>query len=158
MIDVIVFLMIPALLGVLGWSVGTINQTLHERRLDAAEAAYRHIPISDLKTPSPHIAGRDARVVVGSVVLCSDYFRTFSSRLRRLIGGEMGFYRRLMERGRREAIARMMEQAKALDAAAVINLRLETSSLAGLAEKSNPTPQVEVIAYGTAVLEQRQRD
>ena len=54
-----------------------------------------------------------------------------------------------MERGRREAILRMKEDARKAGYDAVINVRLETSRLADA--DGARTAGVEVIAYGTGL-------
>ncbi|HRP62609.1 MAG TPA: heavy metal-binding domain-containing protein [Phycisphaerales bacterium] len=143
---------LPMMLAIVGLLVGTLVEQMHLQRLDASERELLTIPLTDLKTLPPGLDGRTVRgatMVAGSVVISTDYFRTFTSTLRKLIGGEMRFYNRLMMRGRREAVCRMMEQARRLNAVAVVNLRLESSNIGGMSK--NPAPMVEVIAYGTAV-------
>jgi uncharacterized protein YbjQ (UPF0145 family) len=55
-----------------------------------------------------------------------------------------------MIRGRREAVIRMKQAAKARGADAVINVRIETTRMAnGRGDKQ--TAGIEVLAYGTAV-------
>jgi uncharacterized protein YbjQ (UPF0145 family) len=141
---------VPIVLLVGGFLIGTLIEQSHLNRLDAAERELMTIPVTDLKTIPPGVEAGGARLVAGNVVIASDYFRTFSSSLRKLIGGEMGFYEKIMFRARREAVCRMMQQAHSLGAKAVINVRLEASNIAGMTKKASP--MIEVIAYGTAVL------
>lgn len=141
---------LPVMLIVIGIMVGTFVQNAHLRRLAEMERQLLTIPLTDIKTVPPGVDAGDARMVVGSVVLATDYFRTFAATLRKLIGGEIHFYERLLQRARREAICRMMQQAQNAGATAVINLRIETSNIGGMAK--NPAPMCEVVAYGTAVL------
>lgn len=141
---------LPLALLAMGFLIGTIVEQNHMRRLDRIERTLLTIPLTDVKTVPPGVDAADSRIVVGSVVIATDYFRTFAASLRMLIGGEVKFYERLMQRARREAICRMMHQAHRLNSTAVINLRIETSSLAGMERKASP--RLEVIAYGTAVL------
>lgn len=63
--------------------------------------------------------------------------------LRKLIGGEITEYTRLLEEARDEAIQAMVREAEALGANAVIGVRLASSTIT--------TGAAEVIAYGTAV-------
>jgi uncharacterized protein YbjQ (UPF0145 family) len=63
--------------------------------------------------------------------------------LKNLVGGELKGYTELLHEARQEAIERMIEQAKALGANAVVNIRFATSSVAQGA--------AELFAYGTAV-------
>lgn len=141
---------LPVLLLFGGFLIGTLIEQSHLSRLDVAERELMTIPVTDLKSLPPGVEAGGARLVTGNVVLAADYFRTFSSSLRKLIGGEMGFYEQIMHRARREAVCRMMQQAHSLGANAVINVRLEASNIAGMTKKA--TPMIEVIAYGTAVL------
>ena len=59
-------------------------------------------------------------------------------------------YESLLDRGRREAILRMKEQAIAWGATQVINVRLETSSI-GKQTGGKGLVSIEVIAYGTGI-------
>ena len=54
-------------------------------------------------------------------------------------------YESLLERGRREALLRMKEDAIAWGAVQILNVHLETSSA------NAGTVALEVIAYGTAI-------
>jgi uncharacterized protein YbjQ (UPF0145 family) len=141
---------LPVMLLLGGFIIGTLIEQAHLNRLDAAERELMKIPVTDVKTIPPGVEAGGARLVTGNVVIAADYFRTFSSSLRKLIGGEMGFYEKVMHRARREAVCRMMQQAHSLGANAVINVRLEASNIAGM--RKNASPMLEVIAYGTAVL------
>jgi len=60
-----------------------------------------------------------------------------------LVGGELKAYTELLQESRQEAQDRMVEQAKAMGANAVVNVRFATSSVAQGA--------AELFAYGTAV-------
>jgi len=61
-----------------------------------------------------------------------------------IVGGELKGYTELLVESRREALARMIAQAKEIGANAVINVRFATSSItAGAAE---------LYVYGTAVI------
>jgi len=63
---------------------------------------------------------------------------------RTLIGGEMNYYTELLSNSRNKATNRMMKEAKAMGANAVINIRYNTAAVA--------QGSAEVLAYGTAVL------
>ncbi|WP_111573402.1 heavy metal-binding domain-containing protein [Halanaerobium saccharolyticum] len=63
--------------------------------------------------------------------------------LRNIIGGEVKEYTQMISEAREEALKRMLEEAKKLDADAVVNLRFTTSQVMGGA--------AEILAYGTAV-------
>ena len=63
--------------------------------------------------------------------------------MKTLVGGELVGYTQMLNEARQIAVKRMVDEAQALGADAVINIRYGTSSvMSGAAE---------VIAYGTAV-------
>ena len=126
-----------------GAGVGGARERRHLRELDEREAALSHIVVTDLRTAPPGMTPAAGRMVVGEVVIASDYWKTLSASLRGLVGGEVRAYRPVMDRARREARLRMVEQAAADGARAVINVRFETSTVAVLG--------VEVVCSGTAL-------
>ncbi|MEO1300220.1 MAG: heavy metal-binding domain-containing protein, partial [Cyanobacteria bacterium J06636_16] len=99
------------------------------------------------KTPIPE-ADR-AKLFVGSVVISSDYFKTFVATFINLIGGRISTYETLLERGRREAILRMKEDAIKWKARQIVNVRLETSEMGG--QSNGGLVALEIVAYGTGV-------
>jgi uncharacterized protein YbjQ (UPF0145 family) len=64
--------------------------------------------------------------------------------LKNIFGGELKGYTELLQESREEAISRMVEQAQAVGANAVLNVRFSTSTIAQGA--------AELFAYGTAVI------
>ena len=63
--------------------------------------------------------------------------------LKNIIGGELKAYTELLQESREEATERMVKQAEAAGANAVLNIRFATSSITQGA--------AEILAYGTAV-------
>ena len=82
-------------------------------------------------------------LVNGSTIRAKHLGSDLFAGLKNLIGGELKGYTNLMNESRDEAIKRMTEQAKALGANAIINVRFSTSSVAQGA--------AEIYTYGTAV-------
>lgn len=82
-------------------------------------------------------------VVTGSTVRAKHIGRDIAASLKNFVGGELKGYTELLQEARKEALHRMMEQARSLGANAVINVRFATSSVAQGA--------AELFAYGTAV-------
>jgi len=144
--DVLIQL-IPVALIFLGFVTGKVIELRHLRRLALREAALRDIGICNLRTVPAELGERESFLVTGSVVIATDYFKVFAAGLRGLFGGEMKTYRSLMSRARREAVVRMLEQTRQLNAGSVWNVRLETSTIQG---KRRPGG-IEVFVYGTAV-------
>ena len=83
-------------------------------------------------------------LVQGSSVRAKHIGRDFMAGLKNIVGGELKGYTELLQESRQEAMDRMQEQAKAVGANAVLNIRFSTSSVAAGA--------AELFAYGTAVV------
>ena len=94
-----------------------------------------------------HMPGKDILehygVVSGSTVRAKHIGRDFMAGLKNIVGGELTGYTELLNDARGQATARMVEQASALGANAIINVRYSTSSIAQGA--------AEIYVYGTAV-------
>lgn len=82
-------------------------------------------------------------IVRGTVVYSKNFGRDFMAGMKTLVGGEITSYTEMLNEARQIAVKRMVDEAEALGADAVINVRYGSSSvMQGAAE---------VIAYGTAV-------
>ena len=82
-------------------------------------------------------------LVKGSTVLSKNFGKDFMSSMKTLVGGEITGYTEMLVEARQIATKRMVDEANALGADAVINIRFGSSAvMQGAAE---------VIAYGTAV-------
>lgn len=82
-------------------------------------------------------------LVKGSTIQSRNIGRDISMSFKTLVGGELKAYTEMMNEARAIATKRMVEQAEALGADAVVNIRYASSSVMANA--------AEVIAYGTAV-------
>ena len=87
--------------------------------------------------------GTPLGMVSGGSVNSKDVIKDIGAGLKGLVGGKLGSYEKLMEETRKDAIDRMIEQAEALGANAVIGVRFESTQVAAGA--------AEILAYGTAV-------
>jgi len=98
-------------------------------------------------TNTEHVPGYDVvehlGLVQGSTVRAKHVGRDIMAGLKNIVGGELRGYTELMEDARQQAIRRMEDQARALGADAVVNVRLATSTITQGA--------AELLAYGTAV-------
>ncbi|MDX8390680.1 MAG: YbjQ family protein [Mariprofundaceae bacterium] len=83
-------------------------------------------------------------MVTGSTVRAKHVGRDIMASLKNIFGGELKGYTELLSESREEAIGRMQEQASAIGANAILNVRLTTSSVSQGA--------AELFAYGTAVV------
>ncbi|MEM7362965.1 MAG: heavy metal-binding domain-containing protein [Pseudomonadota bacterium] len=134
---------------VIGYSVGQLLEQMHYRDIIEREEAYRDILVIPQKTPPAGSAG-ESTLVSGNVVISVDYFKRFVAGLRQLVGGRLTTYESLLDRGRREALLRMKEQAMASNASMVFNVKLETASISK--GQGNNIGSIEVYAYGTALV------
>ena len=96
---------------------------------------------------TPDIAGQQISetlgLVRGSTVRAKHLGTDIVAGLKKLVGGEITGYSSMMAGAREQAIDRMLAEAAAMGADAVVAMRLETSSIMGGAS--------EIVAYGTAV-------
>ena len=93
-----------------------------------------------------HIPGKNVEalgIVKGTVVQSKNIGKDFMAGMKTLVGGEIVGYTEMLTEARQIVTKRMVDEAEALGADAIINIRFGSSSvMQGAAE---------VIAYGTAV-------
>ncbi|MCC5897612.1 MAG: heavy metal-binding domain-containing protein [Phormidium sp. BM_Day4_Bin.17] len=142
----IIFFLI--LLGI-GYSFGIVAEKNHYKDIKLREQETLSLAIASFGAKQSLPDASDAKLFVGTVVISSDYFKTFVMALRNILGGRVVAYESLLDRGRREALLRVKEQAIAWGATEVLNIRYETSTLGGNNQKG--IAAIEVIAYGTAI-------
>ena len=87
---------------------------------------------------------RTLGIVKGNTVRACHVGDDLMAFLKNLVGGEMAEYTEVIAKSREQAMDRMTEEARALDANAVVGIRFETSHIAQGA--------AEIMAYGTAVV------
>ena len=93
------------------------------------------------------VAGRNVTQVIGlvrgSTVRSKHIGTDIVASLKSLVGGEMTGYSSLMAGAREQALDRMVSDARAMGADAIVGFRMETSTIMAGAS--------EIVAYGTAV-------
>ncbi|MEZ4509718.1 MAG: YbjQ family protein [Eubacteriales bacterium] len=93
-----------------------------------------------------YITGKELEMlglVKGSTIQTKNIGKDFTQALKTLVGGELTAYNEMMNEARALATKRMVAEATALSADAIVNIRYASSAvMSGAAE---------VIAYGTAV-------
>jgi uncharacterized protein YbjQ (UPF0145 family) len=136
---------VPIIAGV----VGLILQHLHYASITAREAETRGILTLSFD-PEDWEASASA-FVSGSTVVSPDVWRRFFAGLKSLVGGRLRSYEPVLDRGRREAFLRMKEAAIAAGHDVILNVRLETSRIAGARANGKGTTGIELVAYGTAI-------
>ncbi len=150
--EVIVQLGFFVVLLTIGLFFGRANERRHYRELAALEETLRDIVVCNGRGTADDGTFHSGALVVGSVVIAEDYFKRVAASLKSLVGGRLVAYESLLERGRREAIVRMKEEARRRGASVVVNVRLETASLSEDWSGRRPMFSAEFIAYGTALI------
>ncbi|MFC2143803.1 YbjQ family protein [Candidatus Aenigmatarchaeota archaeon] len=96
---------------------------------------------------SDHIEGKNIErtlgLVKGNTIRAKHLGKDIVAGLRNLVGGEIKEYTEMLSEARDESVRRMKDDAKKLEADAIINVRFTTSTVIGGA--------AELLAYGTAV-------
>ena len=169
MADIVIVLVLLAL----GYSFGSYRERKHYASIREREEAMQDIMVFesrfapntffapdslDANLPQDQNSAEEqsstfvgGEMVLGNVVISTDYFKMFVASLRKLVGGRLRSYESLLDRGRREAMLRMKEQARAQGANRIFNVRFETSSISKGA--SGNLGSIEVLAYGSALKE-----
>lgn len=93
-----------------------------------------------------YISGKELEtlgVVKGNIVQTKNFGKDFMASIKTLVGGEIVQYTEMLNQARQIAVKRMVDEAQAMGADAIVNVRYASASvMQGAAE---------VIAYGTAV-------
>ena len=105
------------------------------------------ISLSNIEYFPGYVITKHLGLVQGSTVRAKHVGRDFMASLKNIVGGELKGYTELLNESRQEAMDRMTEQAVAVGANAVINVRFSTANIASGA--------AEILAYGTAVIIER---
>jgi uncharacterized protein YbjQ (UPF0145 family) len=83
-------------------------------------------------------------LVQGNTVRTKHVGRDIGASFKSIVGGELRGYTEMMTEARNEALQRMVGEAQALGANAVVSLRIATADVVGAG--------AEILAYGTAVV------
>ncbi len=148
MIELVISLFVTVGLVALGFGVGRVRERRHLAELDRREAA-SPVVVVDVKTPPPGVEPAAGTLVMGEVVIAADYFKSFAAMFRNILGGEVKTYQSMLNRARREAKLRMADQAQAVGADLVVNVRFEWSDV------GPRIPSAEIFCYGTAIVSPR---
>ncbi len=101
-----------------------------------------------ITTTAEQIAGKTLvktlGLVRGNTVRARHLGRDISAVFRNMVGGEVAEYTKLLAESREQALDRMIAEAEAFGANAVVSVRFATSEIMGGA--------AEILAYGTAVV------
>jgi len=120
----------------------------HYKSIIKRELLTNTLPVIASKFP-PEDAHYQQQLIAGSVVIASDYFKSFTAGLINIFGGRVTPFESLLDRARREAILRMKLEGQQLNADYIFNVKLETTRIA-----TGRVGAIEVLAYGTALIAQ----
>ncbi len=141
----IVFLVLLAL----GYFIGRWKERAHYVSIRNRETQFASVLTFATRYPPDVVTRQECRLVSGSVVVSSDYFKQFVAGLRTFFGGRLASYESLLDRARREAVLRMKAEARQFGSTLVVNVKVETTTVSGGARQG--IPAMEVMAYGTAL-------
>ena len=130
---------------------GSYVEKSHLKDLRIREASLNNIPWRSTGKKETFSNVSDSSLLSGDVVIAQDFFKSAIAGLINIFGGRVTVYESLLDRGRREAICRLREQARELGCNEIINVRLETSTL-GANNSQKSAGSIEVLAYGTGLI------
>ncbi|PHS41283.1 MAG: hypothetical protein COA91_02810 [Robiginitomaculum sp.] len=100
--------------------------------------------LTNLETLPGRTIVKHLGMVQGNTVRAKHVGRDIMAGLKNIVGGELTGYTELLTESREESVDRMIEEASALGANAILNIRFSTSSVSAGAS--------ELYVYGTAVI------
>lgn len=122
----------------------TVGQ--NNRITEEATLIEHHLVVTTFEIPAYRIE-RSYGVVRGIVVRSRSVVGSIGASLQTIFGGNITLYTSLCERARRDAYERMVAEAEAAGANAIVGMRYDATEVAaGISE---------VLCYGTAVLAAR---
>ncbi len=135
---------------IIGYLTGRHIELRHFQSIRDREERYHHIAMISGSWKDHIDPESDCKMFDGSVVVGADYFKSVISGLRAVFGGGMNNYETLLDRGRREALVRMLADADRWGADRLVNVRVETSVIGSQSGK-RALPCVEIHVYATGL-------
>lgn len=148
--DQLINILINLILLPIAFFIGRFTEGKHFKHLAERERELSYITRCNLRYVTDPDTVVRADLVLGHVVIATDYWKSFVTRLRKLVGGEMKAAMSLTIRGRREALVRLLEMAKLQGATEVWNVRFGFCNISQM-RGNHGAMQVEIFAYGTAI-------
>ncbi len=133
------------------WISGGILERRHLKNLLLLESGSRGVLAITIEDLPPDWHVESSELVMGNVVISQDYFKRVAASIKGIFGGNIRVLEPLLERARREALIRMKGVAHARGYDTIINVRIETATLANSLRNGKGTAGVEILAYGTAI-------
>ena len=133
------------------WISGTILEHRHLKSLLLLESGSRDVLAVTIEDLPRDWQVESCELVMGNVVISQDYFKRIAANIKSIFGGNIRVLEPLLERARREALIRMKGVAHARGYHTIINVRIETATLASARRDGKGTVGVEILAFGTAI-------
>ncbi|MCH8938445.1 MAG: heavy metal-binding domain-containing protein [Gemmatimonadetes bacterium] len=133
------------------WISGGILERRHLKNLLLLESGSSGMLALTIENLPPDWHVESCELVMGNVVISQDYFKRFAASVKGIFGGNIRVLEPLLERARREALIRMKGVAHARGYDTIINVRIETATLARARRNGKGTAGVEILAFGTAI-------
>ncbi|SVE37703.1 uncharacterized protein METZ01_LOCUS490557, partial [marine metagenome] len=128
------------------WIFGNWYQKSKQRELVEREAAFGADPLTTLRTVPE--ATTDSGLLVANIIMSVSWWQGMIGGIHSIFGGTITTWDKTLSWGRQEAMQRLREQCRDSGYDSVINMRLETSEIAGSKGK---TKALEIVAYGTGI-------
>ena len=133
------------------WISGAILERRHLKNLLLLEGGSRGVLAVTIEDLPEDWHVEACEMVMGNVVISQDYFKRVVASIKGISGGNIGVLEPLLERTRREALLRMKGVAHARGYGTIINVRIETSTLASARRDGKGTAGVEILAFGAVI-------
>ena len=130
-------------------SASSADAPPNEDTCDHSANASRKTAISSSPIPPNVDPDAGAFLIIAESVIGSDYLKSFLAKLRNIFGGEVRSFEIMVQRSRREALQRLVAQAREIGCNAVINVRMETADIGG-GTGTRKVPFAAILAWGTA--------
>jgi len=148
--ELIINLVVLLILMALGLFVGRYQERKHFAHIELRERQMADMLVTQLGSfPYAQSSFTPPSLMVAEVVIATDYLKNFLANIRKFFGGRVRSYQSLLTRARREAVLRMMEQARDQGYNALCNVRLETADVGGNSQMRR-VAMVAILASATA--------
>ena len=127
------------------WISGRILERRHLTNLLLLESGSQGVLAITIEDLPPDWQVESCELVMGNVVISLDYFKRVAASIKGIFGGNIRVFEPLLERARREALIRMKGVAHARGHDAIINVRMETATLASARGDGKGTVGVEIL-------------
>ena len=128
------------------WIFGNWYQNSKQKELVEREAAFGADPLSTLRTASGEV--KESELLISNITMSISWWQGMIGGIHSIFGGTITVWDKVLSWGRQEVMQRLREKCRELGYDDVINMRLETSEIAGSKGK---TRALELVAYGTGV-------